>query len=175
MKFLKLPFEQTLIIPGGQSQVTWDVGKISSIRDTGLKIIESAGAIENSISGLLRQTMFKEVVNDNEFITGMILDSEWCTFSAKRKLCMAVIERYKLLEGERKNELDSTLGKVIKYRNAFTHGKIIVKGDQVVLSYFESKPMTVAIDEEYWTKLETIFCNSYQILNEITSKPFHAT
>ena len=91
-----------------------------------------------------------------------MLSSDWCTFSAKRKLVTHIINATNLLEGPEKNEYDDLLRKVISYRNAFAHGDMSTDGRKVRLSFFESSPRRHFLDDSYFELAEKVLNACFQ-------------
>jgi hypothetical protein len=164
---IRLPFRQVLSIPAGETEVTWHVGDDSAKRDRCLKVIDAAYAVEGEINEILKKTFLRELRSDLEFVSGHLLGSDWCSFSAKRKLLLAVIDRDSLIKRSDRGKLEENLGKVIKWRNAFTHGQFEIQGARYILSYFDSGPKNQVLDAEFWLKIESYFGDCYQVLMDI--------
>jgi hypothetical protein len=127
------------------------------IYENKLAIIESALDIERNIEFIISHYFFgKETLNKakcDEF-KKMILASDWCTVSSKRKLMSYIITQTKALEGKDIELYNKELKKLFSYRNAFTHGDITTDGRKVKLSYFEGTPMIAFLNDEYFIKAE---------------------
>lgn len=134
--------------------------------DRAMGVISAAISIESLIDDILIMTLFKESP-DQLFLRGIILNSAWCTFMAKRKLINAVIEKWSLMTGEDKNQIDKNLATIMKYRNAFAHGTIEFDSGNYVLKYFDQKPLKIILDEAYWDRLSQDFCNTQDQLVEL--------
>jgi len=133
------------------------------------KIISGAVAIEDVIKNILLTTIFEEISTNRELITLSILDSDWCSFGAKRKLLNVAIDTFQLFKGKEKSTLDKHLSKVMKYRNAFAHGSIISKDGVYYLKYFDSKSIEQELDDEFWEKIETCFMGAFTALTQAES------
>jgi hypothetical protein len=86
----------------------------------------------------------------------LVLNSDWCSFAAKRKLITHIINEQNLLEGRNKGEFDKLMKDVMSVRNAFAHGKISSDDKRVWLSFFEGAPRKVELTDEYLTDIETL-------------------
>ena len=174
MRPIKLPVSfEIKKIPSGKSVNLKNLLKeISKRKDRGIRIISAALVIENEIKDILKNSIFSELKDSRDYVSSLILDSDWCTFSAKIKMLQSVINKYKFLKGESKNILYQLLSKVIKYRNAFTHGTISYdhESNEFILNYFEVQPKTSILDESYWEKLEAVFKDTMDKLNMIKMK-----
>jgi len=122
-----------------------------------LYIITIANEIERIINDIISFYFFErhEITKEgkNKFVA-LVLNSDWCTFSSKRKLLNHIINEQELLKGKSKNEYENILRKTMSYRNAFTHGQLSTDGRTVKLSYFEGSPKTQFLTDEYLSKIE---------------------
>ena len=143
---------------------------IEQLRDRGAKVIASALAIEDVIVEILANTLFSEVKKHRALAVGLIFQSDWCSFSAKRKLLLAAIGEFSLLASKEKVQLDEALAHVMRYRNAFAHGAIEFDGSTYVLRYFESTPKMSILDDVYWEKLESRLNEPWEQLLQIEAK-----
>lgn len=167
MKKISLPF--TVKCTPGHTDVVNLIevtNNINELRTQAGKVVYSAASIELLIDDILTYTLFKEN-SEKFFLAGIILKSDWCTFSAKRKLLKSVIRKWNLLQDNDRNGLDKKLAEVMKYRNALTHGSIEYAGNGYVLKYFEGEPQTVTLDDNYWDEISIVFLESQKILSEL--------
>jgi hypothetical protein len=84
----------------------------------------------------------------------LVLTSDWCSFSSKRKLVSQIINEKQLLKGVEKNNYDNLLRKTMSYRNAFTHGIMSTNGEIVKLKFYEGGPKIKTINDEYLNEIE---------------------
>jgi hypothetical protein len=87
------------------------------------EVISSAFAVEKQMEQAISFFLFGPEVPKRAFFESVILTSDWCGFSAKRKVVMSILNESKILEGEEKASFDHSMSKVMKYRNAFAHGE----------------------------------------------------
>lgn len=128
------------------------------------KILDAAFDIERVLDTVISHHFFGEHNENNEKKTefsNIILKSDWCTFSSKRKLISHIINDLRLVEGKEKSDYDQLLRKAMSYRNAFAHGQLLTDGREVRLSYFEGKPQVKTLNEDYFTKIETDLQNCW--------------
>lgn len=139
------------------------------IRQESGRIISAASAIERVVAEIISDTMFKEVLEHREIILGSFLSSDWCSFSAKRKLLNVALELFHLTDKKVKKNIYDNLGKVMKYRNAFAHGTLGLNSEtfQQELHYFDEEPKISALDDEYFLKLEKTFKEVWEQLTKI--------
>src|SRR5438132_1415428 len=73
-------------------------------RQNRLVVIESALAIEDAVDTVIERYFFPESPQKRQLFKSLVVDSDWCSFSAKRKLINHIIDEQKLLQGKRKSE-----------------------------------------------------------------------
>ena len=98
--------------------------------------------IENQLETIIQHYFFGTSHEKRAVFKSIVLDSDWCSFAAKRKLITYIIDEQNLLEGRAKNDFDNLMRDVMSIRNAFAHGKFSSDDKRVWLSYFEGNPET---------------------------------
>lgn len=123
------------------------------------KVIVGALFVEREIEALIAFYVVPtpESVDQREFITAEILGSDAVSFAAKKRLIMSLVNQKGWLQGTEKSAFEKNLKDVISYRNAFTHGNMIVLGSVVSLEYFAGNRRKVELSDEYWASLESTF------------------
>jgi hypothetical protein len=123
-----------------------------------LHIIEASLDIEQKIERIILFYFFGEKAYDTgspEKFHSLILTSDWCSFSSKRKLLLHINDENKVFLNKEKEDFEKSIRKVISYRNAFTHGSFSTDGRIVKLRYFEGTPQIKTLDDEYLEKIES--------------------
>ncbi len=167
---IELPQSFTMTIP---PMATIDaiegIQKISACRANGMEVLSSALAIEGLIDQFLMFAFFGAHPEDKPEIRAFVLDSEWCTLSAKRRLLLQVVDTHKRLNGHERNECDKLLADVMRYRNAFAHGTITFDGDgsRLRLSYFSGVARSDTLDEAYWIQLQRTFQRAFHVVSQL--------
>lgn len=153
----------------------YDVNTIGSITNpfdkNKLKIIDAAYTIEGLLDTIISYYFFGEDKKDDESknnFNSLILSSDWCTYSSKRKLIIEIVNELELLEGKEKDTYFQLLRKVMSYRNAFTHGEMRTNGDEIRLKYFEGKPQLKTIDDELLNKIEKDLNDCFGLTFDLT-------
>ncbi len=136
------------------TNVTEAMSRLSEARRNRLKVIEGALSVENQLESIILQYFLGRSHEKRAVFESLILNSDWCSFAAKRKLINHIINEEKLLEGKDKNEFEELMKQVMSFRNAFTHGKLSSDETRVWLSYFESTPREEELTNEYLTRVE---------------------
>lgn len=128
------------------------------------------------IEGLLEQIIAfyfyseqKTESPDMQNFKNLILKSDWCTFSSKRKLVTHIINDLNLLKGKEKDNYQNLLKKSMSYRNAFAHGDIATDGREFQLSYFESTPINRILTDEYFSKIESELNTCFEMTMQLST------
>jgi hypothetical protein len=170
MKKIELPYIKNIRVDlhkGGHYDGSAIMKEIEKRQERGMKVLTAVQSIELQIDTILEHTLFRELKQDRAFVSGNILKSDWCSFSAKRKLLNAVIEKHELVRGSARNDLDRDLSKTMRYRNALAHGTFHEFEGAVYLEYFQGAPKSIVLDDDYWAKLSKVLCSTSDTLSEI--------
>lgn len=168
MRGIRLPRSYKMTVPP-LSHIDGSKGieMIDVARYNGMQIISCTLAIEDLMKETITNTLFSEVKENKELVTGLILDSEWFSFSACRILFLKLIQDGQCVTGKERADFEKDLSKVMKYRNAFAHGTIIFDGTSVALKFFEGTPKQVVLNEDYWSSVESLYLRTFKRLTEI--------
>lgn len=144
------------------------------IDESKLKIFESFASTEHIIVEIIAYYFYGINSNENkEFksrFNSLILASDWCSFSSKRKLMMHIINDKNLLDGKEKENYDKLLRNIMSYRNAFAHGEMSTDGRIVKLRYYESTPRKITIDQNYLDKIENDLNDCFEKTFELAQR-----
>jgi len=130
---------------------------LETARINKLEIIDAALTVEDNLSAIVGHYFFPTLTEKKLEFLSLVVGSDWCSFSAKRKLVSHIITETKILEnfiGIKQDELENFLGKTMDYRNAFTHGKFSTDGKTVWLDYYKAKPIKKELTDEYLDKVK---------------------
>src|SRR4051812_9556483 len=83
------------------------------------KVIEGAQTVENELETIISHYFYGQSHGRKSVFQSLVLDSDWCSFSAKRKLISHIVNELGLLQGEAKAKFEKLLSDVMSYRNAF--------------------------------------------------------
>jgi hypothetical protein len=142
------------------------------IRMNSGRIISATSAIEGVIAEIISNTIFEEVSKHRELVLGSVLNSDWCSFAAKRKLLKIAVETFRLLESKNMNKLDKSLQQVMSYRNAFAHGTLGQNPNNLTqeLHFFEGTPKIAELDDKYFENLKKVFLEAWDTLSDVQQK-----
>lgn len=123
-----------------------------------MAIIECGLAIEWHLELIIANFFFEPPETKRKLFEDIVLRSDWCTFSAKRKLVSYIVNELELLSGKEKNDFDKLIMDAMNRRNAFTHGRLSTDGKKMWLHFFQSRPQTKELSDEYLMDVEnTLF------------------
>lgn len=120
-----------------------------------LRILEAAISVERQLNTVIAHYFFVGLNRKKEF-EALVLDSDWCSFSAKRKLVNYIINDAGLLEGKDKEDFDKLLREVMSVRNACAHGTLSTNGTKVWLNYFECGPRQKELSDDFLNQTEAM-------------------
>ena len=160
---------QITVSPSG-TNLTEAIKLAEQARLNRLQIIEGALSIEHQLNAIILHYFFGSSHERRAAFESLILDSDWCSFSAKRKLITHIINEQNLLEGRDKAEFDKLMRDVMSVRNAFTHGKLVSDEKRVWVSYFEGRPQRQELTDEYLANVETLLRTAFDKTFELVVK-----
>lgn len=134
------------------------------------KILNASLTIENELAFIISHYFFGRSHQKKDAFEALILNSDWCSFAAKRKLIAHIIEEQLLLVGQEKSDFEKQLRNVMSYRNAFAHGIIRSDGVKVWLSFFEGKPRQQELTDEYLTVVEKTLNQTFNAVITLAQK-----
>lgn len=167
MKTIHLPFRQKAILGKEKANLLCNDKYKKNIDSRREKIISAAIAIEETLNSIIMLTMFRENIKEHDLILSTFLEADWCSFGIKRKIFNQINQRFDLVKGKNKSDLESNLSRVMKYRNAFAHGAYELNQGVFYLKYFYNKPIEQKLDDEFWEKIETCFMGSFNQLSKL--------
>ena len=126
------------------------------------KVIEGAYTVENDLRMIISLYFFGQSHERKSVFESLVLGSDWCSFSAKRKLISHIVNELKLLKGEAKAEFEKLLGDVMSFRNAFAHGALSSDGEKVWISYFQGAPRKEELTDDYLTRMEITLLDAHE-------------
>ena len=126
------------------------------------EILSAALGIERMLGAVISFFLFGQDQSKREFFDTNIMDSDWCSFSAKRKLVkslMALLQAYTPGDCSR---FDQAMARVMRYRNAVAHGTVTYSNGAMSLKYFEGKTIEKNLDDTYWDDVVEAFSAAFE-------------
>ena len=121
-----------------------------------LQVIEGALTVENQLNGVILHYFFGASHERRAAFESLVLNSDWCSFAAKRKLITHIINEQNLLEGRDKSDFDKLMKDVMSVRNAFAHGKLSSDEERAWLAFFEGRSREEELTDEYLSNVENM-------------------
>ncbi|WP_321507081.1 hypothetical protein [uncultured Methanoregula sp.] len=126
--------------------------------------ISGCTEIDNTLSEAISSFFFKDNtdINKREQFHDFIIDTPIFSFIQKKKVLQSIMEKYPTdfpsFTGKSRQEMFNQINYIIKMRNAFAHGTLIINyGEKMeALSYFDSQTNTrveQTLTEEFFNEL----------------------
>jgi hypothetical protein len=125
------------------------------------KVLDAALAIEHELAAILSYYFFGRSHERKATFEALVLNSDWCSFAAKRRLMAHVIDNQQLLSGQEKNDFETLLRRVMALLNAFAHGTLSSDDKTVWLSYYEGRPCKRELTDDFLSDVETTLLQAY--------------
>lgn len=93
-------------------------------------VIEGAQSIERLLEKIITLYFFPTGGEKAEEFRSLIVETDTCSFAAKRRLVMWLVKKRGLLAGQAMNDHEKLLGDAMRFRNAFAHGGLSSDGGQ---------------------------------------------
>ena len=176
MKELRFPKELTLRIhlDGSTSKPSPLDGPglddLATIERNGSELIMAVVMLEERMIEAVSKLLFGtdgSARRMREFFVDEIIGTSDFSFAFKRRVFTRLIERTEALDSADTKELKAGLNKVMEWRNAFAHGKVL--HDQkagYILQYYSGGRQELALDDDFFEKVESTLraclyrCNS---------------
>ncbi len=135
-----------------------------------IKVIEGALSVENQLEAVILHYFFGASRERRAVFESLVLNSDWCSFAAKRTLIAHIISEQNLLAGSGKNDFEKLMRDVMSVRNAFAHGRLSSDDKRVWLSFFEGRPRKEELTDDYLTNIEALLRKGFDMAFELTVK-----
>ncbi len=123
----------------------------------GSLVIRSALGIEQNCAEIIGAFFIRNDPNLLNVFMDQIVHSSFFSFESKRKTIFWICEQLRILDPQDRNKFEKTFSRVIRYRNAFAHGTILQKHNEICVSYFQSSPRIENLDLAFWEGIEETF------------------
>jgi len=134
------------------------------------QVIEGASTVEKQLVTIIAHYFRPERDGKWEELKSAVLDTDFCSFSVKRKLVEWIVGKDSLLEGKERAEYFKSLIDTMRFRNAFTHGTFISNGEKVSIHYYEGGQRVVELTDPYLHDVEVALSNAYHVSNKVAMK-----
>ncbi len=166
--------ETTLIeaIDGPTEEITKTLADsiMKPAQENKLRVLGASQDIELLLGAIIAQYFFgNDPANRDRQrkFAELVLASDWFLFASKRRLVTHIINETGVLKGAEKEEFDTIIGKVMRFRNAFAHGTISTDGRKVKLAYFEGGPQARILEDTYLGEVEKALNDGFGITHKV--------
>jgi hypothetical protein len=171
MKQIKTLSTGTIRIPSDRTvNLTEADQTLQAARRNAAKVIEGARCVESQMEQVISHYFMGKGHPRGSVFRAMILGSDWCPFSSKRKLLIHIVNDLSLLKSSNKSKFDALLRKVMSQRNAFAHGRLLWDSGKVFLQFFEGNSRTQELSDEYLAEVETCLFSAYDAVFDLAVK-----
>lgn len=139
-------------------------------RINGGKVLYATTSIEQQLESLLLRYFMGPFIKHDErrvIFERNILQSSALSYSSKKELVSKIINEADLLQGKKKNKLQSFLKKIMEWRNAFAHGK--VQHDNIqgcFIKYYAGDSKQLKLTDDFLSDLESVFKECSELIKE---------
>ncbi len=149
------------VLSFGSVDFSSNFDEIATARVNGGQVVYATTSVETEIDKFLSRYFMGEFVpldNPRILFEREVLQSSAFTFGSKKDLATQIINKEKLLVGKNKNKLQEYLNTIMRWRNAFAHGKIgHSQNSGCIIEFYSGKNDSLILNDEFWTKLEFVF------------------
>src|SRR4030042_2736389 len=115
MKRIKLPL-RCMIHSQGEVNLRDVYDLMDAAKVNGLEVINASLAYEKYMEEIIDKYIFIERGDPSiDFFRNHILSADWFSFSAKRKIILAIVDKENIFSGKDTNILERQLGKTMSY------------------------------------------------------------
>ena len=146
---------------------------IEKARVNGGKVLYATTSIEQQLEALLLSYFMDPSVRHEKrraLFEREILQSSALSYSSKKELVSKIVNEEGMLEGKKKNRLQSALKKIMEWRNAFAHGKIQHDSIQgCFIRYYAGDSKQLRLTDDFWSELEGVYKECSGLIKEAHS------
>jgi hypothetical protein len=136
---------------------------VSTIEKNGSELITATVMLEDRMIEAVSALLFGKSDNakaPRDFFVDEIMGTSDFSFSFKRRVFTRLLERTGKLDLESIKELKAGLNKIMEWRNAFAHGKVLHEyGGGYVLQYYSGGAKELVLDDALFENIESTVRN----------------
>jgi hypothetical protein len=165
VKELRFPKEITirLQLDGGLPEVgsfgSPASNEIAIIEKNGSELITATVMLEERMIEAVSTLLFGKAENggvQRDFFVDEIMGTSDFSFAFKRRVFTRLLERTEKLDAESIKELKAGLNRVMEWRNAFAHGKVLHEyNGGFALQYYSGGAKELVLDDAFFEKVES--------------------
>ena len=169
MKELRFPKEMTVRlqldggIPKAGSFGSSASDEIAIIEKNGSELITATVMLEERMIEAVSTLLFGKAANggiQRDFFVDEIMGTSDFSFAFKRRVFTRLLERTEKTDPESIKELKSGLNRIMEWRNAFAHGKVLREySGGFALQYYSGGTKELVLDDAFFEKVESTVRN----------------
>lgn len=177
MKELRFPKELTIRFHlDGSSPKTRPSGEagldeLSTIEKNGSELIMAAVMLEDRMIEAVGKLLFgtaAETRKAREFFAEEVMGTSDFSYAFKRRVFTRLLESTGALDAASIKELKAGLNKIMEWRNAFAHGKVLHEHNAgYVLQYYSGGRQELVLDDAFFEKVECTLRNCLYTCNGV--------
>jgi hypothetical protein len=185
VKELRFPKELTVLfhLDGSDPKTipTGPAGRddLATIEKNGSELITATVMLEDRMIEAVSKLLFGKA-NDardrREFFVAEVMGTSDFSFAFKRRVFTRLLEHTGALDAPAIKELKAGLNKVMEWRNAFAHGKVLYEhGGGYLLQYYSGGAQQLVLDDVFFEKVESTVRNCLYACNGIIQAAWRET
>ena len=177
MKELRFPKKLTVLFHlDGSSPKTTPSGTdgqddLATIEKNGSELITATVMLEDRMIEAVSKLLFGKAASareQREFFIAEIIGTSDFSFAFKRRVFTRLLEHTGALEAPTIKELKAGLNKVMEWRNAFAHGKVLHEHNGgYLLQYYSGGVQQLVLDDAFFEKVESTVRNCLYACNGV--------
>lgn len=177
MKELRFPKGLTVLFhldasrPKSTSSGSRGADDLATIEKNGSELIMATVMLEDRMIEAVSKLLFSKAADDRErreFFVVEIMGTSDFSFAFKRRVFTRLLERTGALDTPAIKELKTGLNKIMEWRNAFAHGKVLHEHNGgYLLQYYSGGAQELVLDDAYFEKVENTVRNCLYACNRV--------
>ena len=177
MKELRFPKELTIRfhLDGGspKTRPSGEAGldDLAIIEKNGSELITAAVILEDRMIEAVSKLLFgtaTETRKARDFFVEEVMGTSDFSYAFKRRVFTRLLESTGALDSGSIKELKAGLNKVMEWRNAFAHGKVLHEHSAgYVLQYYSGGRQELVLDDAFFERVESTLRNCFYTCNEV--------
>ncbi|HEP1209343.1 hypothetical protein [Stenotrophomonas maltophilia] len=145
--------------------------ELATIERNGSELITAVVLLEERMIEAVSLLLFgrqSERDLERNFFSNEIMGTSEFPFASKRRVFTALLERTGAVSTDQAKELRSALSKVMKWRNAFAHGRVLYQHDgQFCLAHYSGGPQELILDDTFFELVESTVRHCLYMCNDV--------
>jgi hypothetical protein len=148
-----------------------ELDELATIEKNGPELIMAVVMLEDRMIEAVSKLLFgtaAETRKAREFFADEVMGTSDFTYAFKRRVFTRLLESTGALDSGSIKELKAGLNKVMEWRNAFAHGKVLHEHNAgYVLQYYSGGRQEFVLDDAFFERVESTFRNCLYACNGV--------